>query len=152
MAHAQETVLIDRPVQVVFEFVLNGMNSPLWQPSVMDVERLADTPGGPSFKLGLRGAAGGRLDGDYKVVEAQPGQLIRFQVTAGAARRNGHFAFEAMGDQTRVSFVLQEPTKGLARLLDSLLGRTLQNEVAALHNLKGFLEGQKHVLYEHRFG
>ena len=152
MAHARETVTIDRPVEVVFEFVLNGMNNPLWQPLVMDVQRLADTPGGPSFKQGLRGSAGGRIEGEYTVVETQTNQLIGFELTAGTARRTGRITFEAIGSQTRVGFALEAQTRGLARLVDPLLGRALQNEVSALHNLKGFLEGQQHVLYEHRFG
>lgn len=152
MAHAQQSVTIDRPVQVVYEFVLNGMNNPLWRPSVMDVERLADTPGGPSFKQGLRGAAGGRIDGDYEVVETRPNQLIRFQVTAGPARPSGIYTFEAVADQTRVTLALEVPTRGLARLVDGLIGRAMQSEVANLHNLKSFLEGQTQVLYEHRFG
>lgn len=152
MARAQETVTIDRPVQVVFEFILNGMNNPLWRPSVVDVERLADTPSGPSFKQGLRGPAGGRIDGDYVVVECQPGQFIRFQVTAGPARPSGSYTFEAIADQTRVTFTLEHPTKGLARLMDGLIGRTMQAEVASLHNLKAFLEGQNQISYEHRFG
>ena len=118
------------------------MNNPLWQPLVMDVQRLADAPGGPSFKQGLRGSAGGRIEGEYTVVETQTNQLIGFELTAGTARRRGRITFEAIGSQTR----------GLARLVDPLLGRALQNEVSALHNLKGFLEGQQHVLYEHRFG
>lgn len=152
MAHAQETVTIDRPVQVVFDFVLNGMNNPLWRTSVVDIERLADTPGGPSFKQGLRGPTGQRIDGDYKVVESQPGQLIRFQVTAGPAQPSGSYTFEAIGDQTRVTFALEYHPKGLAKLMDGLITRTMQAEVATLHNLKTFLESQNQVLYEQRFG
>jgi uncharacterized membrane protein len=148
MAHAQQTITIERPVQVVYEFILNGMNNPLWRPGVTDVERIAEG----IFKQGLRGPTGLRLDGDYRIVDCQPGQRIAFEVTAGPVRPSGSYVFEAIGDQTRLTLSLDLPTKGLARLLDGAINRTLQAEATNLLNLKSYLEGQREWSYEYKFG
>ena len=37
MASAHKAVRIDRPVDVVFDFLADGTNNPAWQPAVVDV-------------------------------------------------------------------------------------------------------------------
>jgi uncharacterized membrane protein len=144
MAHAEESITIDRPVNAVFNFVLDGTNSPLWRKGVMDIERVPGKPlgVGAAFKQGLKGPGGRRIDGDYEIVECQPNELIKFQVTAGPARPTGTYRFEAAGDATRVTFILHFEPKGLARLMDPMITRTMRSEVATLASLKAYLESQ----------
>ena len=80
------------------------------------------------------------MDGDYEVTEAEPNKLIKFQVIAGPARPSGTYKLEAAGNATRVTFVLDYQTKGLARLMDGMIGKTMQSEVGTLSNLKAYLE------------
>lgn len=145
MAHAEESITIDRPVNTVFNFVLDGTNSPLWREGVMDIERVPGKPlgVGAAFKQGLKGPGGRRIDGDYEIVECQPNELIKFQVTAGPARPTGTYRFEAAGDATRVTFILHFEPKGLARLMDPMITRTMRSEVATLASLKEYLESQR---------
>lgn len=99
MAHAEGSIIIDRPVNTVFNFIADGSNNPLWRLSVTNIQRIPDKPLGLGavFKQGLKGP-GGRIDGDYEIVEYQPDQLIRFQVIAGPARPTGTYTFESNGD------------------------------------------------------
>lgn len=145
MAHAEESITIDRPVNTVFNFVLDGTNSPLWREGVMDIERVPGKPlgVGAAFKQGLKGPGGRRIDGDYEIVECQSNELIKFQVTAGPARPTGTYRFEAAGDVTRVTFILHFEPKGLARLMDPMITRTMRSEVATLASLKEYLESQR---------
>ncbi len=73
MAHAEGNITIDRPVDEVFDFIADGLNNPFWRTSVMDIQRVPDKPLGVGavFKQGLKGP-GGRIDGDYEIVESQP--------------------------------------------------------------------------------
>lgn len=139
MAHAEETITIDRPVGVVFDFVADGMNNPLWRPSVTDIQPVPGKKG--AYKQGLKGP-GGRIDGDYEITESKPGELIRFQVTAGPARPTGVYKFQAMGESTKVSFSLSFEPKGFMRLMDPIISTSMRSEVAALSNLKTYLESQ----------
>ena len=142
MAHAEESITIHRPVNAVFDFVLDGTNSPLWRPGIVDIQRVPGKPSGLGavYKQGLKGPGGRRIEGDYEIVECQPNELIKFQVTAGPARPIGTYRFEAVGDATRVTFMLHYEPKGLARLMDPMITRTMRSEVATLSNLKAYLE------------
>jgi uncharacterized membrane protein len=144
MAHAEGSTTINRPARTVFDFVLDGMNNPLWRPAVKDIERVPGKPSGVGavFKQGLKGPGGRRIDGDYEIIESRPNELIKFQVIAGPARPAGIYRFEDRGDSTRVTFILDYETKGLAKLMDPMITRTMKGEVATLSNLKAYLESQ----------
>ena len=142
MAHAEESITISRPVNTVFDFVLDGTKNPLWRSTVLDIERVPGKPSGVGavYKQGLKGPGGRRIDGDYEIVECRPNELIRFQVISGPARPTGTYRFEAEGDSTRVTFTLHYEPKGLAKLMDPMIARTMRSEVAMLSNLKAYLE------------
>ena len=142
MAHAEESITISRPVNAVFDFVLDGTKNPLWRSTVLDIERVPGKPSGVGavYKQGLKGPGGRRIDGDYEIVECQPNTLIRFQVISGPARPTGTYRFEANGDSTRVTFILHYEPKGLAKVMDPMIARTMRSEVAMLSNLKAYLE------------
>src|SRR5258707_115119 len=74
MAHAEQTITINRPVSVVYNFVLDGENSPKWRSSVKDIQRVPGKPSGVGavYKQGLNGPGGRPLEGDYEIVEAEP--------------------------------------------------------------------------------
>lgn len=144
MAHAEKQVTINRPANEVFDFILDGTHNPLWRPGVVDIERVSKMPDGvgSKFKQGMKGP-GGRIDADYEIVECRPNELIRFQVTAGPARPMGSYRFEAGNGSTTITFILDYQPKGLARLMDSMINRQMQSEVATLDNLKAYLEKER---------
>lgn len=142
MAHAEASITIDRPAPTVFAFVLDGTHNPLWRPTVLDIQHVTGTPDGvgAQYKQGLKGPGGRRIDGDYEITAIEPDSLIRFQVTAGPARPTGAYQFESVGNETRVTFSLDFQPRGLAKLMDSMIERTMRSEVATLANLKAYLE------------
>lgn len=142
MAHAESSIIIDRPLKDVFAFVLDGTKGPLWRPAIIDIEQVPGKPlgAGAVFKQGLKGPGGRRIDGDYEIIKCRPDELIVFQVIAGPARPTGTYRFEAAGNGTCVTFVLQYEPRGLARLMDPMIARTMRGEVATLANLKAYLE------------
>jgi uncharacterized membrane protein len=142
MAHAEASATINRPVKTVFDFVLDGTNGPLWRPSVADVKLMPGKPlgAGAVYKQGLKGPGGRRIDGDYELTEVKPNEWIKFQVVAGPARPTGTYKFEAAGSSTKITFVLDFQPKGLAKLMDGVINKTMQEEVETLSNLKSYLE------------
>jgi uncharacterized membrane protein len=144
MAHAEQNITIERSVKEVFDFILDGKNSPLWRPSVVDVQLMPGKPLGVGavFKQGLKGP-GGRIDGDYEIVECKPNELIKFQVIAGPARPTGTYIFKSIDNSTEVTFILDFQPKGLAKLMDGMINKSMKEEVATLSNLKVYLESQK---------
>ncbi len=141
MAHAENTVTIDRDPKKVFDFILDGTNGPKWRPDVTDVQLQPGKPLGVGavFKQGMKGP-GGRIDADYEIVESTPNSWIKFQVTAGPARPVGTYKLEPAGKSTKVTFVLDFQPKGFARLMDGMINKSMKAEVGNLANLKTYLE------------
>lgn len=119
MAHAEKTVLIHRPVESVFDFMLNGANNRLWRSSVLDVKALSQAPYGVGsrFELGLKGASG-RISADYEITEAKPYEVIRFRVTAGPVRPTVAYRFQRQGTATELSAVLDYQPENISRATD----------------------------------
>jgi uncharacterized membrane protein len=138
MAHAESTTIIDRPIGIVFNFVSDGMNNPLWRPTVTDIQKI---PGkNAAYKQGVKGPGGSRIDADYQIVESVPDRLIKFQVISGPARPTGMYRFETVGSSTQVTLILDLKPKGLQKLMDGMITSTMKSEVAMLSNLKRYLE------------
>jgi uncharacterized membrane protein len=142
VAHAANNITIERPVDRVFAFILDGTNNPHWRPTIIDVQLDPNTPLGigARFIQGIRGPGGNRFPGDYKITECRPNDLIAFQVIAGQAATVGTFRFEALGEATKVTFTLDYTPKGMAKLLGPSFAGPLRDEVANLANLKRYLE------------
>ena len=141
MAHAEKTVVVNRPVNSVFDFVLNGVNNKLWRSSVLDIKPLDKPPYGvgSKFEQGLKGP-GGRIAGDYEITGLKPNELIEFRVIAGPARPTGRYDFSLQGSATTVKFTLDYQAKGLSKLMEPMIQKSMNGEVGALDELKAFLE------------
>jgi hypothetical protein len=142
MAYAENTVEIKAPVSRVFKFVVDGMNGPKWRPGVIDVALAQGQMGetGATYKQGLKGPGGRRIDGDYRIIDLIPNQTFSFEVIAGPARPHGQYIFELGEAGTKLRFVLSLETRGLQKLLDPMITSTMKSEVACLQNLKTYLE------------
>ena len=141
MVHEQGFIVIERPVNVVFDFLLDGLNNPLWRTSVTDIQAV---PGkANTFKQGMKGP-GGRVDGDYEVTEVRANELIALKTIAGMVRPTGSYATEAVGDATRVTYTLHFEGKGPARMMDPIVQMVMRAEIGMLPNLKNYLEQNQH--------
>ena len=129
MAHAEKTVVINRPVESVFDFVLNGANNKLWRSSVLDIKPLSEAPYGvgSKFEQGLKGPTG-RIAGDYEITECRPNELIQFQVTAGPARPSGLYRFQRQGGATQLTFILDSRPGARPQQMDSASARQVAQE------------------------
>ena len=137
MVHEEGSILIDRPIEVVFDFIADGMNNPRWRTSVIDIQPVAGKPG--TYKQGVKGP-GGRTDSDYEVTEMKPNELISIRVIAGPVRPTASFKFEPDGNSTRVTYILHFEPKGYARLMEPMVRTNMHTELGMLPNLKTCLE------------
>jgi uncharacterized protein YndB with AHSA1/START domain len=142
MAHAKDTITIARPIDEVFAYLADGTNNVHWRAGVLHIERTSTADGvGATYRQVLKGPGGRRIDGDYQVTAYQSPRLLEFAVTAGPARPTGRFTLDATGpDTTVVEFDLALVPKGLLRLIDPIVARTMRAEVSQLATLKHVLE------------
>lgn len=138
MAHARQTVTVDRPIGEVFDFLSDGFNEPKWRPDVQDVAlRSGDGKSvGSVWAQTMRGPAGRAIQGDYRITRAEPPTRLDFEVVAGPARPVGSFELTATGPSTtQVAFTLDLVPAGLMRLLGSMIAKQVTKEADAIRNL-----------------
>lgn len=140
MAHARQTVIVDRPIGDVFDFLADGLNEPKWRPDVQNV-RLVSGDGrsvGSVWAQTMRGPGGRRIRGDYRITRAEPPTRLDFEVVAGPARPVGSFALTGTGPSTtEVTFTLDLVPTGLMRLMSGVIAKQVTKEADAIRTVPG---------------
>lgn len=142
MAHAENEITIERPATEVYAFLADGLNNPAWRQSVQSIALRSGAPGetGAVYGQTLSGPRGRPIQGDYRITEADPGRVLAFQVVAGPARPEGRYVLTEADGRTTVRFILDLKSTGLMKVLDGLITKTMQAEVAQLEALKTVIE------------
>jgi len=141
MAHAENEVVINKPIDEVFAFIADGTNNAKWRPGVVEGSLKEGTPSalGAVYKQTLR--VGHRtVAGDYKITVLEPKKQLSFAVIAGPARPTGDYYLSETSEGTKLRLVLDFQPKGLLRLIGPMINKTMQREVAQLAALKSVLE------------
>jgi uncharacterized membrane protein len=138
MAHAEESVTVDRPIAEVFAFLADGLNEPKWRPEVSDV-RLASTSAtgvGATWAQSMKGPGGRKIEGDYRITRWHEPTRLDFEVIAGPARPLGSFALTELDtSSTSVAFTLDLTPRGLMVLMTRMINKQVASEAANILNL-----------------
>ncbi len=141
MPSARHEVTIHRPAADVFAFIADGMNGPKWRPGVLDTEHVSGSGVGATYKQGVKGPGGRRVDADYRVTRFEPNSGLAFVAIAGPVRPTGEFVLQEIPDGTRLTFSLDAQLGGIKKLLmGGAVQKTMDAEVAATERLKELLE------------
>jgi uncharacterized membrane protein len=142
MAHAENETTIQRPAAVVYAFLADGLNNPKWRTGVQRIELRSGAPGqeGAIYSQTLTGPKGRALQGDYQITSGQPGKYLEFKVIAGPARPVGKYELREADGLTRVHFALDLKLPLVMKVMDGLVRKTMEAEVAQLSKLKSVLE------------
>ena len=141
MPTASHRLIIDRSPADVFAFVADGLNGPKWRPGVVDVALVSGSGVGATYKQGVKGPGGRRIDADYRVTVFEPNRRLAFVAIAGPVRPSGEFVLVEVADGTRLTFSLDAELGGIRKLLmGRAVQKTMDAEVAATERLKQILE------------
>lgn len=145
MPKTEESVVIDRPIQEVWDFVDDPNNQTMWQ---SHVERFEQLDGGPrqvgtTFR-GVTRVAGQNLEWTAQTTEYEPPRANAFQSIEAPMSFRGSTRLEPVGDDaTRVTYLLEADNLGgfFGKLADPIVTRMYSRDVkASLENLKEILE------------
>ncbi len=137
-------VIIDRPVDVVFDYVADPANEPAYNPHMVRVEKVTAGPVGPGSRFRSAVATGGRTA--EMLVEFTRFERPRLLVSATTMRQadiSYALTFEPAGDGTRMHWSGRVRPKGALRLLGPLitwLGRRQERRIWT--SMKSHLERQ----------
>ncbi len=143
MAHAESKIIVRRPIEEVFAFVLDGTNNAYWRPGVLDIKKLTrkELGVGSRFRQGVNGPTG-RVDADFEIVECDEPYRIKVQVTSGPVQPTALYRFKEVDGGTEVYFSLDYRASGVTRLMEPMIDRQFKVEVAAVAKLKEYLESK----------
>jgi uncharacterized protein YndB with AHSA1/START domain len=123
-------VEIDRPVEEVFTFVTDPAQLAQWQTSTVSATQETDGPmrTGTRLREVHRGPFGRNLESVVEVAHYEPNRRFDLQMLEGPLPIDGRHAFTAANGGTRIDFVAEGQPRGVMRLAQPLLARTLERQ------------------------
>jgi carbon monoxide dehydrogenase subunit G len=142
MSTITQRVMIDRPLEQVWDFLTTFANTTRWSRGVLEATPTSHGPLGTGSTLQtMVKAFGRRRTADYLVTEYEPNRAFAFTVTSGTMTSRARHAVEPAGAGTRLTASGEAEATALYRLLAPILVRTLKRHSQDdLANLKRILE------------
>jgi uncharacterized protein YndB with AHSA1/START domain len=154
MPHIEREILIDRPVEEVFDFVADGRQEPRYNPRILHVEQLSPGPIGHGTQFRSEGKLMGpiRVEIISQITTYERPQRLRASATTGIGalpvmQVQGTQTFDPVPGGSRVRWSLEVEPRGVFTLLTPQLARGLGQRLdTTFANLKRLLEAQQESL------
>lgn len=144
MMEIQHSVVIDRPVEAVFEFVSNAGNDPLWETGVEACVPDQEPSVGQQRDVVMK-MFGRRYEGTAEMTEYELERRLTIEIKSGLPfQAQTTYEFEELGERTRLDLSIEaEPTSRLLSLAQPIMRPLMQRQWEGdLATLKELLESQ----------
>jgi uncharacterized membrane protein len=140
--HVSDSVIIARPVDMVFAFVADHENLPAWTVGVKQSRCLTTGPPGAGSEYCVVGTLLGRpVESRYQVTAFEPGRSFEGTMAAPMFGFSEQYRFEPAPGGTRVSMSAAVEPHGIFRFLEPVMAAGVRRQVRADHRrLKTLLE------------
>lgn len=144
MTKMEMSIVINRPVEEVFEFVTNPENEPLYRSGLLESEITSEGPYGVGTTTReVSQFLGRRIETTAIITEYEPNRKIALKTTSGPIPFNLSQTFEPVGGGTKVTTALEGEVGGFFKLAEPVVVRMGKRQAEAeLANLKDLLETQ----------
>ena len=136
-------ILINQPIELVFDYVADQRNEPNYNPQMLQSEMITDGPIGVGTRFRATAQSGRReVEMLIEVTEYQRPRRFGSRTTMSSTDVDGGLTFEPVNGATRMSWSWDVRPKGSLRFLGPLiahLGRRQEETIWA--GLKNQLEG-----------
>lgn len=144
MARGEASIVINRPVEAVGDYLDDPGRQVEWQAGALENEKTSEGP--TAVGTTYRGALvflGRRLEWTSEVVELEPYKRIKQNITVGPLALEETYILEPVEGGTRFTIVNEGEPRGFFKLADPLVVRLLQRTLEGnLASLKEILEAQ----------
>ena len=136
----EKSIVINRPRQEVFDFVMNLENDPKWQNSIESVKKISDGPigVGSTWRYETK-FLGRKAETEIQLTKYDPPNGAGVKALNGPVPFENNYKFESQGDSTQMTFSGQAEISGFFKLAEGLAGKQLEkqmeNDAAALKKL-----------------
>lgn len=136
------SILVDRPVPDIFDFLSNPLNLPKWQKMIATIEQI--TPGEPAIGTKYKVSAevlGRKIDGKMQITAFEPPHRVGFVNQAGPMRVNITVTLKPVGSGAKIALRAEGNPAGVFALAEGILAGKIKSEMEAnLACLKSVLE------------
>jgi uncharacterized membrane protein len=139
----EKSVVINQPVEKVFDFVSNAENEPLWRTEIQESRVTSEGAFGVGSIVNQTASfMGRRFEAVGEMTEYEPNQIAAWKLISGPFSGDGKTTYEAKGDnQTIVTISSNFDIGGFFKLAEPLVARSGRRQTEAnLANLKDILE------------
>jgi len=106
MVKVETSVMINRPIAEVFEFVVNPESGPQWESGLLEARKTSKGPMGVGATWQeVRQFLGRRIESTDEVTEYEPNKKFSFKSASGPFPVEGGYTFESANGGTRVTIV-----------------------------------------------
>jgi hypothetical protein len=142
MARIRGSIVVDRPVEVVFDHVADVRNEPGYNPGMLAAEKLTPGPVGPGTRFRATMDTGRHgMSMSTVLTEYHRPSLLGSVTTMPVGEVRGTLRFDPVPGGTRMSWDWALRPRGWLRLVSPLLGRVGGRQEAAIWaGLKRHLE------------
>jgi uncharacterized protein YndB with AHSA1/START domain len=143
MTRVAQTVTIDRPVQEVWDYLMDSRNDAVWISNVVEVGRGGDVPVADGVEIDeTLKFIGIRVPVTMTVVDHQPMTHSAVEVR-GPVPGRGSYDLAPEGDGTRLTMNFDAEAHGFFKLTEPVFARMARRDIAtSLANLKDLLEAR----------
>lgn len=142
MVKIQSSVVINRPVEEVFEFSNDPSNDTQWQTGVLESEITSEG------ELGVGTTArsviqflGKRIESTSEITEFEPNKKVSFKTTSGPIPFEGTTMYEPVEGGTKLSSDFEVEFGGVFKLAEPIVERSAERQFeGSFANLKDILE------------
>ena len=142
-AREEHSVVINRPIEEVFDYVTDENNDALWQGSTLETEQISEGAVGVGTTYrSVSKFLGRRIETTLEVTEHDPPRKQCIRATSGPIPAVGCYLLEpADGASTRFTQNLEAEVGGFFRLAEPLVARAFRRQLEAdMATLKDLLE------------
>ncbi|GIN63142.1 hypothetical protein J27TS8_31350 [Robertmurraya siralis] len=146
MADFQSSIIIERPVAEVFEYLITLENITDIMPNVVKLEKLTEGPIKKGTKLlETRNVRGRETKAEIEIIEYEPNRVYTTESVAGGITITYKYLFEAIEEGTQAQFEADVKIKGLFSFFSrrALVKILKQEDGYLLRYLKEEVEGKK---------
>ena len=143
MARVTGEILINRPVEMVFDYVADQRNEPIYNPKMLQSEKITDGPIGVGTRFRASARSGRRVVKMLtEITEYDRTWRLGSRTAMSSVDVNGGLTFEPVDRATRMSWSWEVGSKGPLRLLGPLVARLGRRQEQTIWiGLKAQLEG-----------
>jgi len=147
MLKVENSILINKPVEQVWNYLTDFENTPKWDIGVLETKQTSEGPAGLGTTFQNSGPFLGRTAvREYEVIEYVPNKKVKVKLitsTRSIHRAEVCNTFESAQTETMLTFVGQIEFGGLFKLFQPILyQRAKKDGQGDLENLKRLLETQ----------